>query len=345
MILTSEKLKEYAKKSGADLVGVASIDRFEGAPVDMHPQTIFPEAKSVVVLGGRILRGSMRGIEEGTEWSSYFVFGYGNGILGNLAVATTETRHFIEEYGWEAMEVPAGAVLSEMGPVRGKTRPNQPPPNVIPSFRFAAFAAGLGEIGYSKVFLTPEFGGRQRFSMILTDASLEPDPIYDGPPLCDRCKLCVENCPAGAISDTEEVEITIAGKKISWGKIDVGKCKLTHWGFNSLTSPFMAKDMPGFNLDVSEQEMSWKEAWSFGHSLSKEVKYISLVKQGIRGIQGGRPGSICGARGCIRACMDHLEKRNRLNTKFHTPFRKREPWLMEHSQLENKALTVEDKNE
>ena len=81
--------------------------------------------------------------------------------------------------------------------------PDKPAPDVLIHVRIAAYLAGLGEIGYSKVFLTPEFGPRQRFAMVMTEMELEPDPIYDGPPLCNRCMSCVRNCPGQAINPIE----------------------------------------------------------------------------------------------------------------------------------------------
>ena len=53
-MFTAKKAKEYAKKSGADIVGIASIDRFEGAPKEMDPRYIFPEAKALIALTYRI---------------------------------------------------------------------------------------------------------------------------------------------------------------------------------------------------------------------------------------------------------------------------------------------------
>lgn len=58
-------LKEFASQRGADLVGIANVGRFEELPTEKHPSSIFPEAKSVVVLGRRITRGTLRGMEEG----------------------------------------------------------------------------------------------------------------------------------------------------------------------------------------------------------------------------------------------------------------------------------------
>ena len=77
-MLDSKKVKQIAKSLGADLVGIASMDRFEGAPPQMDPRFIMPRAKSMVVFAFRIYRGSLRGIEEGTHMSNYPSMGYGD---------------------------------------------------------------------------------------------------------------------------------------------------------------------------------------------------------------------------------------------------------------------------
>ena len=75
-MITSTAVKALAKQLGADLCGIASMDRFEGAPKEQDPRYIFPEAKSCVVLAFRIPRGYLRGIEEGTYFSTYTSMGY-----------------------------------------------------------------------------------------------------------------------------------------------------------------------------------------------------------------------------------------------------------------------------
>ena len=64
--LTAQMVKDAAKRFGADLCGITSMDRFEGAPKEQDPRYIFPEAKSMLVLAFRLPRGYFRGIEEGT---------------------------------------------------------------------------------------------------------------------------------------------------------------------------------------------------------------------------------------------------------------------------------------
>ncbi len=76
-MITSKDIKEAAKRMGADIVGIGSIDRWSTAPIQMDPKQIMPRAKSVIALGFRVLRGSLRGVEEGTYFSNYSAMGYG----------------------------------------------------------------------------------------------------------------------------------------------------------------------------------------------------------------------------------------------------------------------------
>ena len=68
--MNAKEIKELAYHCGADLCGIASLDRFEGAPPQMDPRFIMPEAKSMIVMCFRVMRGSLRGIEEGTFFVS-----------------------------------------------------------------------------------------------------------------------------------------------------------------------------------------------------------------------------------------------------------------------------------
>ena len=63
-----------------------------------------------------------------------------------------------------------------------------------------AAKAGLGEIGYSSLLITPKFGPRVRFNPILTDADLEVDQQIDGR-FWETCKAkpCIAQCPSGAL--------------------------------------------------------------------------------------------------------------------------------------------------
>ncbi|MGD9518590.1 MAG: hypothetical protein AB7W28_03660 [Armatimonadota bacterium] len=296
-MVTSAQVKQVAKAAGADLVGIASMDRFEGAPKQFDPRYIFPDATAMVVLGFRIPRGSLRGIEEGTFYVSFCGMGYAaiNWILQPMVL--WELNQFLEEEGYESVPVSNCFPWCNIDTQTGEPRkdfsrpvsPDRPAPDVFIHLRLAAFAAGLGEIGYSKLLLTPEFGPRQRFACLITDAPLEPDPIYEGPELCDRCMLCVRDCTGQAISRDETVKVTVAGHDVEWGKIDIAKCAKAFQSPPPEHNPFLGDPGP---------------VYVYGRALE-------------------------GARGCMRACMVHLEEEGKLRKRFERPFRVRKPWRIE----------------
>lgn len=222
-----EQLKQIieaaVKKEGIDLIGFAPRARFDGVDAAHNPFSIFPEGKTVIMLGKRICRGSLRGVEEGTNFGDYSLFGKNWLEDEFLALTCYNLTNILEEQGWEA--VPIFPNPSEILPTGVPVAPGRPAPNVFPDFTYAAVAAGLGEISYSGMFLAPKFGSRQRFHMIITDAELPGTPIMEGS-VCNGCRGCADACPLGAISKTETREIEICGKKMTVGVVDYDKCRV-----------------------------------------------------------------------------------------------------------------------
>jgi epoxyqueuosine reductase len=52
--MDSGTIKEIAQNLGTDLCGIASIERFEKAPLGYRPQDLFPDVKSVIVFAKRL---------------------------------------------------------------------------------------------------------------------------------------------------------------------------------------------------------------------------------------------------------------------------------------------------
>ena len=69
--------------------------------------------------------------------------------------------------------------------------------------------------------------------------------------------------------------------------------------------------------DVDENEYNKK--YVGGEKLREILRY---------GRPFGNNPSLGGGKGCIRACMIHLEKEGRIKNIFKNPFRKRKPWLL-----------------
>lgn len=335
-MLTAQQVKDYARSCGADLVGIGDMSRFEGAPPHFDPRYIFPEAKVILGFAFRIPRGYLRGIEEGSHFYQYPALGYSSINEVYAPSVLREVACMLEDAGYEGVAVRNMGCNSLVSDATGdpeepasygrrlryarSVREGQPPPDIFLHFRIAAFICGLGEIGHSKLFLTPEYGPRQRFAFMLTDAPLEPDPLYEGPQLCDRCMACVSECPVHALGSDERVRVTVAGRKLEWGKLEEWQC---FWGYASgvgSANPFLPPDVYA-DMPEGERILSG-EARLTPEQVHEVFRHISPFYPK----PGGYLAATCGGRGCIRACMVHLEERGILRNRFATPFRKRRPW-------------------
>ena len=346
-MITSAEIKAAALKAGADLCGIGDLSRFDGAPKEMDPRELFPEARTVIGMVFRIPRGVQRGIEEGTQFYQYPSMAYG-GINEIYAPAVLyRVGQLLEDAGYEAMvyrNTGARGCVSDMDGSPGNTlspeeqievntqaksktahhrtvqytraaREGQVPPDLQFHFRLAAVACGLGEIGWSKMFLTPEFGPLQRVAFIFTDAPLEPDPLYQGPPLCRKCMACVRECPGQCLDKKESIRIYIGDKLCEWGKLDEWKCYAfyTHGGRHY--NPFVPKEVWDANengdLDLLEGKCAANETEIMKVYKALEKYFPSWV---------GYNMAKCG--GCIRACVSMLEKQGGcMHGRFKTPLR------------------------
>lgn len=215
-------IREAAKVEGIDLIGFASKERFAGVDPQHNPFSIFPEGKTVIMIGKRICRGALRGVEEGTNFGDYRLFG-SNWLEDEfLSLACYNLVRAIEDEGWEA--VPIFPNPAEIKPSGVSVANGRPEPNVFPDFEYAAVACGIAEIGFGGILLTPEFGSRQRFHMIITDAQIEQSPLLETS-VCDRCGKCADACPLGAIDKNNTRTVEICGKKMEVANIDYDKCR------------------------------------------------------------------------------------------------------------------------
>ena len=220
MSIKKEQIKEFAKSLGMEMCGVAGVDRFEAAPKGSHPCDILPGCKSVIVVGMRLLAGAVqanfRAFEDGREDLKGIFGTYGYMMIPNfkLTYVCYAIAELIENNS-DAIATPCST-----GPLTN---------GVQISIRHAAVAAGLGQFGYMSIVLTPEYGPRARFGVILTTLEIPPDPMYSGSPLCDpeKCGICAKVCPTGAISPygTKEPEHVVIGEKTyDYPLISMPKC-------------------------------------------------------------------------------------------------------------------------
>ncbi len=180
----SAKLKAFGRYLGAGRVRITELNQdwvytnfaypytsaeSYGAPVELDYRYVvcmaIPQDRDMILNGF----GIASNVEGG--WN------YSNGSLMSVTVA-----HFIRSLGWPARALP----------------PDNSPYLVVPTF----VDAGIGEQGRSVHVVTKEFGSNFRPGAVATDMPLEIDrPVDFGlQDFCEKCLVCAETCPPGAIS-------------------------------------------------------------------------------------------------------------------------------------------------
>jgi len=217
----TKDLREFAvEQLGFDLFGVAPVRRLEDGPEGGRPADYLPNALSVVVGAAKIPDAVVEVAghydEPGKTLGPYMWYGYV--ILNwNLSLMASRLVRFLETRGFKALPFPPTGLLYKYG-----NRADF-------SHRHAAVASGLGEFGFSGLILTPEFGPRQRFVSVITDAPLKAFPMYNGPKLCrpDVCGYaCIKACPTTAMSG--KLSLTIDDRTFEHAKLHTVKCR---WQF------------------------------------------------------------------------------------------------------------------
>jgi len=189
--LTSE-VKKCAYGFGADLVGIAPISRFKNAPIMMSPQGILPTAESVVVCAIHHLDEA---IELGGENHPQIIGPYSIQYVMNLKLDYIAFRvaRYLDSLGYEAVPIAASNIwrYRPFADLKAMFAPDM-------SHIYAATCAGIGQLGWHGLTMSPEYGPRNRFISIITNAPLCPTPMYDETKLCDMCGECIRHCPTDA---------------------------------------------------------------------------------------------------------------------------------------------------
>ena len=237
----THEVKELAKRHGAALVGIASVDRFDPmpplndeAPPGHHPRDFVPNARAVISIAQPVMTPVLEAPAVLAEQELPMVpphvrRPYFDRIYGRVGHFVQDCMlefigqivgQYLMSRGYEAMIFPTtgvhpslpGLTDSEIwgGPAKGVAQEFSPFRYTFGPFshRHAATRAGLGEFGYNNLVLTREFGPRQRFNSIVTDADLTADPLITKP-IClrRRCRLCIKACVMDCISSRDDPDV------------------------------------------------------------------------------------------------------------------------------------------
>ena len=212
-MLTSEFIKAKAKAFGADLCGIAPIERFADCHIQRDPKSILPKAKSVIGFGFRVPKGLYYCMDKGTQYNNYVSLGVKYIDEEFSEIFLLKMAALIENEGYDACVQRNVSNLKIQGDksqnpelidtyelqLAQAVAPGKAVPDVIMDFAHAAQACGLGCISAKGTVLTKEFGPYVRFVFLVTDLELEPDAAFEGN-LCDLCGACEKACPGHAVS-------------------------------------------------------------------------------------------------------------------------------------------------
>ncbi len=260
------EIKFYACETlRAELVGVANIERFAGAPTMMSPHGVMPEARSVIVMAVHHPDASIElgGIKHPQEIGPYQIQYHMNWRLDDMSYRMSAK---LEKMGYKAVPIASSNIWRYRG-YKGLTE--QFAPDV--SHMHAAVASGLAEFGYNGLAITPEFGARQRYVTIITDAVLTPSPLLEPGTVCDNCMICKKECRSGALSKEIDGwnEVKIEDKVYRYARKNLWRCA---WGEH-------------FDLDLD---------LPIPDKVDEKVIMDAVIRHGRR---GGEMGS------CLRYCV------------------------------------------
>ena len=280
----TETIKNYILHDcKMDAVGIAPASALDGEDFLHSPERILPGAKSIIVFTKRIpdgvIQAAYRRTEDGNKYAQSIYAAFGTDLTPGMELFFMQFNiaQFIERnLGYTTVPIPSG-------PMHNVTQTNQKMPAFVGPRRVqylihserAAVAAGLGEIGWNNLLLTPENGPRQGIGLVLTTMELEYDEPYSGPKLCDpeKCGICSGLCPmhaipaAGKEADTDVYRV--GGKDYETARINSNACAVASMAFRKEFSIQGETEDLIMNDDPSDEELS--EAY-----LKKAFSHTSL---------------------------------------------------------------------
>ncbi|MGD0159638.1 MAG: hypothetical protein ABSB89_05010 [Candidatus Bathyarchaeia archaeon] len=188
-----EEIEKMALRLGADIFGVASANAFDDAPSGHRPRDVLPSAKSVIVLGMKMLDAQTDIIPSEEDYFAAsprqdMFRGHNTFVSQELDRVGYSVARFLEKKGFKAYHQMASTGGTDQRYLSG-----------LLSLKHMAVQAGLGVLGYNSLLITQQYGPRVRLVAVVTDAKMQPDsPLNKN--FCKNCpNPCVSSCPAKAL--------------------------------------------------------------------------------------------------------------------------------------------------
>lgn len=184
--MNAQTIKQIAVIQGADVCGVAPLERFHQAPKGYHPSDIYSECRSVISFGIRMPRETLNA-ESTIPYEHYeqFTVHEADRIAYRIAIK-------LQDMKIGAVPLPSDDPCVYWDPEKKEARG-------VLSMKHTAYLAGLGYLGKNTLMINPQYGNILTLGAILINLSLEGDPVNENS--CpENCELCLKNCPGSALT-------------------------------------------------------------------------------------------------------------------------------------------------
>lgn len=225
----TEQIKDYVKKLGGDVVGVADLVLLRG--IKTKPPNLLDGYSRAISVGKRYDDGIFDMIEETHKPLTAYAVNSRN-LNVHLDMIAEHLVVYIKRQGYKAHAIPA----SQSAQMAAKIIPDlfkdaddntfdwEPFTSSDLPHKAIARAAGLGWFGKHMLMINPKLGPTFRLVSIITDMPFRPDKPLNKQK-CGKCTLCVDACPTNAIKG-----ISFDGKPPALEKIlDLPRCRDLLW--------------------------------------------------------------------------------------------------------------------
>ena len=218
--MVTDELMSFTSKQDSDLTGIANVKLYEENISIGHPKNYVEDAKSVIILGVKLIDAVCDSLKGEYDEHSINFHGYLMHYIYNLLdYIAVSTANYIEAEGYKAYPIQSRSLIK-----KNKIRAG------YFSFVQAATLAEMGVIGKNSLLITPQYGQRIRFTAVITNADLSHNVVTNKMSIedlsCGNCTICIDACPVNAIEYDETNGSPIINKAKCSNWMDYCQCAL-----------------------------------------------------------------------------------------------------------------------
>ncbi|PJI07280.1 MULTISPECIES: epoxyqueuosine reductase [Clostridium] len=187
-MIDSNEVKKLLYDLGADVCGIAPVERFKNAPEGFHPKDIYSDCKSVVVFAKRLPAAAnmLKSTRVVYTHMTALIFEEIDRISANACC-------YLDKLHTGAVMIPCDEPYEYWDEEKKHGRG-------ILSLKHAGELAGIGVIGKNTLLVNKDLGNMMYLGALLIDKVVDYDPMIKENYCYDKCRKCIENCPQKALN-------------------------------------------------------------------------------------------------------------------------------------------------